>query len=82
MLATVATQTLNTDESLRDVKTRPFSPQRSFSPQMDFKPEVKPFVAPVMSSAKAVSSRNPRRLTDYDVFGFHQVCHHSNHLTK
>jgi hypothetical protein len=112
MLATVATQTLNTDESLRNVKTRPFSPQtnfetqpyhtdfetrpfspqtnfetqpyhtniekRPFSPQMDFKPEVKPFAGSLSSSAKVISGRNPRRLTDYDVFGFHQVRVHSD----
>lgn len=66
MLATVATQTLNNDVSLRNVKTRPLSPQA------DFKPDVKPFITPVTLS-KPASCRNPRRLTDFDVFGFQQV---------
>ena len=66
MLATVATQTLNNDVSLRDVKTRPMSPQF----------EVKPNVSgngTAFSSGKASSSRNPRSLTDYDLFTFQQV---------
>jgi hypothetical protein len=66
MLATVATETLNNDVSLRNVKTRPLSPQ------VEFKPDVKPFITPVTSS-KPPSCRNPRRLTDFDVFGFQQV---------
>ena len=67
MLATVATQTLNNDVSLRNIKTRPLSPQA------EFKPDVKPFIVPVTSKSKPTSCRNPRRLTDFDVFGFQQV---------
>ena len=58
LLATVATETLNNDESLKNVTTRPMSPN------VDFKLE---------SGKTSAAAKNPRRLTDYDVFGFHQV---------
>jgi hypothetical protein len=66
MLATVATQTLNNDVSLRDVKTRPMSPQ------FEVKPNVSGNTSAILSS-KTTSTRNPRSLTDYDVFTFQQV---------
>ena len=56
LLATVATETLNNDESLKNVTTRPMSPN------VDFRQE-----------STKTSVKNPRRLTDFDVFGFHQV---------
>ena len=60
MLATVATQSLNTVESLKNVITRPLSPKAA-----DVKQE--------LPASKVTSTRNPRRLTDYNVFGFQQV---------
>ena len=59
LLATVATETLNNDESLKNVTTRPMSPNVDFA---DFRQE-----------STKTSVKNPRRLTDFDVFGFHQV---------
>ena len=66
MLATVATQTLNSDVSLRDVKTRPMSPQFESKPNVFGN-------STAFLSGKATLTRNPRSLTDYDVFTFQQV---------